>query len=166
MIKWYHRIGNPIKLWTDGDWITGKIVMGYRTYDGFINVSGEDGKQYSCREDMENICFKKTDDSLGDMQTNAEKIRGMNDNELAAFLRDVVATDGRNMFLCEDYRSHPACKGSTCEECEMYLYWLKTNVDINEVKEWWKENIYLDENIIDICYEEKKGKYLYGCRSL
>lgn len=135
MTKWYHRIGNSIRVWVDGDWITGKIVMGYRTYDGLINVIGNDGKRYSCGENIENIGFKKTKESFGDMQTNAEKIRGMSDNELAVFLRDVVATDGRNMFLCEDYRSHPACKGSTCGKCEVYLYWLKTNVDINEVKE-------------------------------
>ena len=90
MVKWYDRIGNTIEMNIDNQWIKGKIVKGYRTHDGLINMETEDGQKCWCGANGEHIHFRKCDDSLGDLLTNADKIRNMTDEELAKERVDCV----------------------------------------------------------------------------
>ncbi len=90
MTKWYDRMGNTIEMNIDNQWIKGKIVNGYRTHDGLINMNTEDGKNCWCGVDGEYIHFRKCDDSLGDLLTNAERIRSMSDEELAKWLTSIT----------------------------------------------------------------------------
>ena len=86
MIKWYDRIGNTIQMNVNGEWINGKIVEGYRTHDGCVNMETDTGRKIGCGASMEGVSFKKCNDSLGDLQTNADRIRSMSDEELADFI--------------------------------------------------------------------------------
>ena len=88
MIAWYDRIGNTIQMNVNGEWINGKIVEGYRTHDGCVNMETDTGRKIGCGASMEGVSFKKCNDSLGDLQTNADHIRSMSDEELADFLAD------------------------------------------------------------------------------
>ena len=86
MTKWYDRIGNTIEMNIDNQWVKGTIVNGYRTHDGLINMKTEDGKNCWCGVNGEHIHFRKCDDSLGDLLTNADRIRNMSDEELAEYI--------------------------------------------------------------------------------
>ena len=90
MTKWYDRIGNTIEMNIDDQWIKGTIVNEYRTHDGLINMKTEDGKNCWCGADGEYIYFRKCDDSLGDLLTNADRIRSMSDEELAEWLTSIT----------------------------------------------------------------------------
>ena len=89
MTKWYDRIGNTIEMNIDNQWIKGTIVNGYRTHDGLINMKTEDGKNCWCGVDGEYIYFRKCDDSLGDLLSNADRIRSMSDEELAEYICNI-----------------------------------------------------------------------------
>lgn len=89
MIKWYDRIGNTIQMNVNSEWINGKIVEGYRTHDGCVNMETDTRRKIGCGASMEGVSFKKCNDSLGDLQTNADRIRSMSDEELAEFLTHV-----------------------------------------------------------------------------
>ena len=90
MTKWYDRIGNTIEMNIDNQWIKGTIISGYRTHDGLINMKTEGGKNCWCGVDGEYICFRMCDDSLGDLLTNADRIRSMSDEELAEWLTSIT----------------------------------------------------------------------------
>ena len=85
MVKWYDRIGNTIEMLVGNGWIKGIIVNGERTGDGIINMENADGRKYWCG--VASSCYRKTDDSLGDLITQADRIRSMSDEELAEFLK-------------------------------------------------------------------------------
>ena len=59
----------------------------------------EDGKNCWCGVDGEYIYFRKCDDSLGDLLTNADRIRSMSNEELAAFLTGSSSGDNYNKML-------------------------------------------------------------------
>lgn len=59
--------------------------------------------------------------SDAELQTNADKIRNMSDEELAEFLRQTVWEEGANLFECAEY----SC-GYPCEVCKEYLKWLQS----------------------------------------
>ncbi len=66
-------------------------------------------------------------------KTNADRIRSMTDEELAAFLRETVTQSGENMFVCEKYVKTALCRNSvSCAKCNVYLAWLKLEVEDNE----------------------------------
>ena len=95
MVKWYDRIGNSIemKLFSDADslefeWVKGKVISGYRYQDGIIIMRAERGRIIWCG--VESGCYRKTDDSLGDLITQADRIRAMSDEELAEYLSDLI----------------------------------------------------------------------------
>ena len=90
MTKWYDRIGNTIEMYVDEQWIKGTIVNGYRTHDGLVNMKTEDGQNYHCGVSNEYIYFRKCEESLGDLLTNADRIRNMSDEELAQWLTSVT----------------------------------------------------------------------------
>lgn len=90
MTKWYDRIGNTIEMNIDNRWIKGKIINGYRTHDGLITMETEEGEKYWCGVGNEYVCFRKCNDSLGDLLTNADKIRNMSDDELAEWLTKIT----------------------------------------------------------------------------
>ena len=89
MTKWYDRIGNTIEMNINNQWIKGKVVYGYRTHDGVVNMETEDGKKCWCGSSGEGVHFRKCDDSDGDLISNADRIRHMTDEELAEFLFEV-----------------------------------------------------------------------------
>lgn len=94
MIKWYDRIGNRIemKLYENADkpdfqWVKGNVVKGYRYQDGIVTMESDDGRIIWCG--VESSDFRKSEDSLGDFISKADKIRSMSDEELAEFLMDI-----------------------------------------------------------------------------
>lgn len=91
MTKWYDRIENTIEMYVDGEWIRGKIINGYRTCDGLVNMKAEDGKTYWCGVGCEGFDFRKADDSFGDLINNADRIKEMTISDLASFLCKVKA---------------------------------------------------------------------------
>lgn len=90
MVKWYDRIGNPIEMRVGKGWIKGTVIDGERTGDGIVNMETEDGKNYWCGVGTEGIWYRKCDDSLGDLITQADKIRAMSDEELAEYLSELI----------------------------------------------------------------------------
>ena len=91
MINWYDRIGNRIemKLYEDADksdfeWVKGSVIEGYRYKDGIVSMKSDDGRIIWCG--VESGDFRKSEDSLGDFISNADRIRSMSDEELADFI--------------------------------------------------------------------------------
>ena len=89
MTKWYDRIGNEIKMIVPVDHgqfnvIVGTVYAGERSRDGIVSMRGEDGKDYFCGVD--NWTLQKTENTLPDLLTNADRIRQMTDEELNTFL--------------------------------------------------------------------------------
>lgn len=119
MVKWYDRIGNPIEMRVGKGWIKGTVIDGERTGDGIINMETEDGKKYWCGVSTEGVWYRKCDDSLGDLITQADKIRSMSDEELAKFMH--------NFYDC-GHCYVEICNEDTCAiECEAGLLgWLKS----------------------------------------
>lgn len=118
MIKWYDRIGNTIQMNVNGEWINGKIVEGYRTHDGCVNMETDTGRKIGCGASMEGVSFKKCNDSLGDLQTNADRIRSMSDEELAEFLCKVKSD---YQWADHEFPSE--------EECGEWEEWLQSEVE-------------------------------------
>ena len=88
MIIWYERIGNRIemKLYEDSDkpdfeWVKGNVIEGYRYRDGIVSMKSDDGRIIWCG--VESGYFRKSEDSLGDFISNADRIRSFSDEELA-----------------------------------------------------------------------------------
>ena len=84
MIKWYDRIGNTIEMLVGNGWITGIIVNGERTGDGIVNMETAEGRKYWCG--VCSGCYRKTEDSLGDLLTNDDRINTMSAEEKAEWL--------------------------------------------------------------------------------
>ena len=40
--------GEPIEMLIDGVWVQGKVIEGYRSRDGIVNMETADGKKYWC----------------------------------------------------------------------------------------------------------------------
>lgn len=40
--------GEPIEILVDGVWVQGKVINGYRSRDGIVNMETADGKKYWC----------------------------------------------------------------------------------------------------------------------
>ncbi len=60
------------------------------------------------------------------VQTNADRIRSMTDEELAEFLAKTVWRMGENIFSCKNSSLYPECPDGMCEKCPCYLDWLKS----------------------------------------
>lgn len=134
MINWYDRILNRIemKLYEDSDkpdfeWVKGNVIEGYRYRDGIVSMKSDDGRIIWCG--VESGDFGKSEDSLGDFISNADRIRSMSDEELAAFLRTTVYEEGNNLFSCDAYAGTPTCRAHPCKECGAYLKWLQSEVE-------------------------------------
>ncbi len=113
------RIGNTIEMQVGSGWIKGIIVNGERTGDGIVNMETADGKKYWCG--VASSCYRKTEDSLGDLITQADRIRAMSDEELAEFI-NMVANDSIgtiNGYGTKDYTE-------IWEERKPTLQWLKS----------------------------------------
>ena len=129
MTKWYDRIGNTIEMNISNQWIKGKVINGYRTHDGFINMETEDGKKCWCGSSGEGVHFRKCDDSNGDLISNADRIRQMTDEELAELLLKVNTAYAEPCMVSggdckyEDYPTHD--KG--CKDC--FLEYLRKEVE-------------------------------------
>lgn len=129
MTKWYDKIGNTIEMNINNQWIKGKVINGYRTHDGVVNMETEDGKKYWCGSSGEGVYFRKYDDSDGDLITNADRIRQMTDEELAEFMLKVNTAYAEPCMVSggdckyEDYPTHD--KG--CKDC--FLEYLKQEVE-------------------------------------
>ena len=125
MVKWYDRIGNTIEMYVNGEWIKGTVINGPRTGDGTINMETADGKKYWC-----GVCsgfYIKTSDSLGDLITQADKIRNMTDEELAECFATLVICE-----ICE-YCGENKCNRTgdeflctTATSAKMLCKWLKS----------------------------------------
>lgn len=117
MIKWYDRIGNKIemKLYENADkpdfqWIKGNVIEGYRYRDGIVTMESDDGRIIWCG--VESGDFRKSEDSLGDFISNADRIRSIGDEELAEFLVNFKNTYG------DEYEGEMSC-----------LDWLKSEAE-------------------------------------
>ena len=98
MIDWYDRIGNRIemKLYEDADksdfeWVKGNVIEGYRYRGGIVNMKSDDGRIIWCG--VESGDFRKSEDSLGDFISNADRIRSMSDEELLDFICSIETYD-------------------------------------------------------------------------
>lgn len=58
------------------------------------------------------------------IQTNADRIRSMTDEELAEFIRKTIWNEGSELFDCSDLVCHNACW-----KCDMYLKWLQSEAE-------------------------------------
>ena len=130
MINWYDRIGNRIemKLYEDSDkpdfeWVKGNVIEGYRYRDGIISMKSDDGRIIWCG--VESGGFRKSEDSLGDFISNADRIRSMSDEELAELL-DYVDNGGIRA-LDVDYPCDECTQKTECEDC--FKEWLQSEVE-------------------------------------
>ena len=57
-------------------------------------------------------------------KTNADKIRSMDDAELAEFLRKTIWNEGSDLFDCYEI----GCD-NVCWKCDMYLKWLQSEAE-------------------------------------
>lgn len=62
--------------------------------------------------------------------TNADRIRAMDDSELAEFLKNTVWQNGANLFDCKEHLQE-CCVGH-CEQCNAYLKWLQERTETHE----------------------------------
>ena len=73
MTKWYDRIGNSIEMFDGRNWVKGKVVNGYRTFDGAVTMcADEDKEKLWCSVEREGTWFRKCEDSLGDLYDDNE----------------------------------------------------------------------------------------------
>lgn len=125
MVKWYDRIGNRIemKLYEDADspefeWVKGNVIKGYRYQDGVISMKSDDGRIIWCG--VETSDFRKSDESLGDFISNADRIRSMSDEELMPII--MCPNDiGMANIQCKTYDIR------NCNKC--VLDWLQSEVE-------------------------------------
>ena len=129
MINWYDRIGNRIemKLYGDSDksdfeWVKGNVIEGYRYRDEIVSMKSDDGRIIWCG--VESGDFRKSEDSLGDFISNADRIRSMSDEELAEFIRELNerCLAGAGMVDCSKNEDCIDCKG-------VVLEWLQSEVE-------------------------------------
>ena len=66
------------------------------------------------------------------VQTNADRIRSMTDEELVEFLDKTVWRMGENIFSCKNSSLYPECLDGMCEKCPCYLDWLKSPAERGE----------------------------------
>lgn len=66
------------------------------------------------------------------VQTNADRIRSVTDEELAEFLAKTVWRMGENIFSCKNSSLYPECLDGMCEKCPCYLDWLKSPAERGE----------------------------------
>ena len=66
------------------------------------------------------------------VQTNADRIRSMTDEELVEFLAKTVWRMGENIFSCKNSSLYPECLDGMCEKCPCYLDWLKSPAERGE----------------------------------
>ena len=128
MIAWYERIGNSIemKLYENADrpefeWVKGNVIEGYRYLDGIVSMKSDDGRIIWCG--VESGDFRKSEDSLGDFISNADRIRSFSDEELAEFIEQ-VSTDSMETisFGTKEYEE-------IWEHKETALQWLQSEVE-------------------------------------
>ena len=125
MINWYDRIGNRIemKLYEDADkpefeWVKGNVIEGYRYRDGIVNMISDDGRIIWCG--VESGDFRKSEDSLGDFISNADRIRSFSDEELAMNMM-CPNENGLGEIECD--------KSDNCNCYECILEWLQSEVE-------------------------------------
>lgn len=119
MINWYDRIGNRIemKLYEDSDkpdfeWVKGNVIEGYRYRDGIVSMKSDDGRIIWCG--VRSGDFRKSEDSLGDFISNADRIRSMTDEELAEHFSKLIKDTHENEY---------------CEDVNDWLEWLQSEVE-------------------------------------
>ena len=131
MVKWHDRIGNRIemKLYEDAnspefEWVKGNVIKGYRYQDGIVSMKSDDGRIIWCG--VETSDFRKSDESLGDFISNADRIRSMSDEELAEFLPIVFDCMCNPTDKCREVvLNHGECtKTKGCA-----LHWLQSEVE-------------------------------------
>ena len=66
------------------------------------------------------------------VQTNADRIRSMTDEELVEFLAKTVWRMGENIFSCKNSSLYPECLDGMCEKCPCNLDWLKSPAERGE----------------------------------
>ena len=129
MIAWYDRIGNSIemKLYENADrpefeWVKGNVIEGYRYRDGIVSMKSDDGRIIWCG--VSSGDFRKSEDSIGDFISNADRIREMSDEELADFIRELNESciAGAGMVDCSNNTDCIDCKG-------VVLEWLQSEVE-------------------------------------
>ena len=131
MINWYDRIGNRIemKLYEDADkpdfeWVKGNVIEGYRYRDGIVSIKSDDGRIIWCG--VESGDFRKSEDSLGDFISNADRIRSMSDEELAELINKVKMCGG----LIRTEESSIECHGCKDGFCCNVKEWLQSEVEV------------------------------------
>ena len=125
MIIWYERIGNRIemKLYEDSDkpdfeWVKGNVIEGYRYRDGIVSMKSDDGRIIWCG--VESGDFRKSEDSLGDFISNADRIRSFSDEELAMNMM-CPNENGLGEIECD--------KSDNCNCYACILKWLQSEVE-------------------------------------
>ena len=125
MIIWYERIGNRIemKLYEDSDkpdfeWVKGNVIEGYRYRDGIVSMKSDDGRIIWCG--VESGDFRKSEDSLGDFISNADRIRSFSDEELAMNMM-CLNENGLGEIECD--------KSDNCNCYACILKWLQSEVE-------------------------------------
>jgi len=96
-----------------------------------ISSKWEDAKQQA--EALEQAYLRGRQDEKETVNgpiTNAERIRAMDDTELAEFLKNTVWQNGANLFDCKEYLQE-CCVGH-CEQCNAYLKWLQKHTETHE----------------------------------
>ena len=128
MINWYDRIGNRIemKLYEDSDkpdfeWVKGNVIEGYRYRDGIVSMKSDDGRVIWCG--VRSGDFRKSEDSLGDFISNADRIRAMSDEELVEFIMRDIPCD-LDITRCDYYYCD---RTQNCKKCIMD--WLQSEVE-------------------------------------
>lgn len=126
MINWYDRIGNRIemKLYEDSDkpdfeWVKGNVIEGYRYRDGIVSMKSDDGRIIWCG--VESGDFRKSEDSLGDFISNADRIRSFSDEELAMNMM-CPNENGLGEIECD--------KSDNCNCYACILKWLQSEVEV------------------------------------
>lgn len=132
MINWYDRIGNRIemKLYEDSDkpdfeWVKGNVIEGYRYRDGIVSMKSDDGRIIWCG--VESGDFRKSEDSLGDFISNADRIRSMSDKELEELIVGLCTHCLAGIGACD-------CSGAKTQPCyeacgEITRKWLQSEVE-------------------------------------
>ena len=125
MINWYDRIGNRIemKLYGDSDksdfgWVKGNVIEGYRYRDGIVSMKSDYGRIIWCG--VESGDFRKSEDSLGDFISNADRIRSFSDEELAMNMM-CPNENGLGEIECD--------KSDNCNCYACILKWLQSEVE-------------------------------------
>ena len=82
-MKLYENADRP-----EFEWVKGNVIEGYRYRDGIVHMISDDGRIIWCG--VKSGDFRKSEDSLGDFISNADRIRSMSDEELAEWFSTVT----------------------------------------------------------------------------